>query len=61
LHALVRRGTAAALISPEQVLTVEEVVDLLRYAWKQTELVRLRLVRIGRTQRQLEAPWMGGP
>ncbi len=50
LHALARSGTAAVVLPREAGLGVAEAVRLLHFAWKQTEVARLRLVRAGRPQ-----------
>src|SRR5262249_7112936 len=48
-------GTAALLLSPDRSPAVEEVAELLDYAWKQTEVARCRLVRL--TARQARFGW----
>jgi hypothetical protein len=53
LHAAAEMGTAAVLLSPEQPLSAERVLELLRFAWQQTEVVRLRLVRLPQEPRQM--------
>jgi hypothetical protein len=60
LHALAGSGTVALLIPEGRSLSAEELVDLLRYAWQQTEVVRVRLVRETARARQLTAPWVSG-
>jgi hypothetical protein len=57
LHAA-EAGTAAVLIPASGTLTAEEVADLLKFAWQQTDVVRLRFVRAGSPSRQLTAPWV---
>ena len=57
LHALAGTGTVALSVPEDRPLSAEELVDLLRYAWQQTEVVRVRLVRKVPEQRQLTAPW----
>jgi hypothetical protein len=57
LHSIAGTGTVALLVSEERPLSAEELVQLLRYAWQQTEIVRIRLVREVPQQRQLTAPW----
>jgi hypothetical protein len=52
-------GSAAVLVPGERALPAEEIAELLRYAAKQTEIVRLRFIRAGEQQRQLTAPWAG--
>jgi hypothetical protein len=55
LHAAAACGTTAVLISEERLLGAEEVVDLLRYAWQQTEVVRVHFVHPISLQQQLTA------
>jgi hypothetical protein len=55
LHAVAGGGTAVVVLPAECVLSTEEVVDLLHLAWRQTDVARLRLMRIGR-QKQLTLP-----
>jgi hypothetical protein len=50
-------GTAAVLFPADRPLPTEEIADLLRYAGKQTDIVRLRFVRTEVPERQLTAPW----
>jgi hypothetical protein len=57
LHAFAGAGTVALSVTEDRSLSAEELVDLLRYAWQQTEVVRIRLVREVPEQRQLTAPW----
>jgi hypothetical protein len=57
LHALTDTGTAAVLVPDQRPLPADEAVALVRYAARQTEVVRLRFVRAGPAQRQLTAPW----
>ncbi|MBV9123149.1 MAG: hypothetical protein JO112_07320 [Planctomycetes bacterium] len=57
LHAAADLGTAAVLVPQEKPLVGEELVDLLRYAWHHTQVVRLRWLRVGPPPRQLVAPW----
>ncbi len=57
LHALAELGTVWVLASEEYPPTAEEVAQLLASAWKQTEVVRVRFLRLARAQRQLTAPW----
>jgi hypothetical protein len=53
LHAVAGQGTAAVLVTRDSRLSPEEVVALLHFAWKRTELVRLRFVRATSRQKQL--------
>jgi hypothetical protein len=57
LHALAEAGTAAVLVPPERPLAAEEVVDLLRFGWQHTDVLRLRILRVGPPQPKLTAPW----
>lgn len=56
-HAAAGGGTAAVLLPEGNPPTAEQVADWLRYAWEQTALVRVRLVRAAGAGRQLVAPW----
>jgi hypothetical protein len=56
LHALAGTGTVALSVTEDRPLSAEELVDLLRYAWQQTSVVRVRLVRKVPEERQLTAP-----
>jgi hypothetical protein len=53
LHGLADHGTLALFVPGERPPVAEEVVQWLRTAWHQTEVVRLRLVRAGSSHRQL--------
>jgi hypothetical protein len=53
-------GTAELLWEPERPPTAEEAAGLLRTAWQQSEVVRLRF-RPPPPQRQLLADWAGQP
>jgi hypothetical protein len=53
LHAAVDAGTLALLLPQQPAPAPEKVVDWLRTAWQQTEVVRVHLVRAGPTHRQL--------
>ncbi len=53
LHDLAEMGTAALLLPEERPPTAEQVADWLRFAWRQTKVVRLRLVRVSASHRQL--------
>jgi hypothetical protein len=57
LHGITGTGTVGLLITEERPLSPEEGVKSLRYAWEQTETVRIRLLRQIPQQRQLSAPW----
>ena len=41
------------ILDPEPAPSAEQLVDWLRWAWQQTDVVRLRLVRSQPTQREL--------
>ena len=43
---LLLSGTAALVLRPEALASAEALVELLHYAWRQTEMVRVRLVRL---------------
>jgi hypothetical protein len=47
LHAITGGETAALVLPQERPLATEEMAELLRFAWRQTEVARLRLVRVG--------------
>jgi hypothetical protein len=57
LHAPTGRGSVAVLLSEEQLLPLDEVIDLLRWTWRHTDITRLRFVRPDPRRRQLVAPW----
>ena len=57
LHKAAGAGTVALLVSEQRPLSAEELVRLLRFAWQQTEVTRVRLVRQVPQPRQLTAPW----
>jgi len=57
LHGVVGSGTAAVLLPEDALPSAEEIAELLTYAWKQTEVVRVRFVRMVRPQQQLAVPW----
>jgi ATP cone domain len=57
LHAVAEQGTASLLLSPDSAVTAEQLADTLRWAWQQTDVVRLRLVRVQSTAEQLDVPW----
>jgi ATP cone domain len=54
-------GTAAVLLPGDRALPAEEAAELLRYAGRHTEVVRLRFVQDAAPGRQLTAPWEAGP
>jgi hypothetical protein len=57
LHAAAGAGTATVLLTEEQLPTAEAVVQWLHSAWRQSDLVRVRFLRIVHPERQLTAPW----
>jgi hypothetical protein len=57
LHGIAEMGTAAVVLSAEQTLSTEELVELLRKAWQKTDVVRLRFARPIPAAHQLTAPW----
>jgi hypothetical protein len=58
LHAAAGPGTAAIFVPQDHPPDPEEIVNLLQYAWKSTEVARLRFLRIPHQQPQL--PWREG-
>jgi hypothetical protein len=56
LQAMAEAGTAALLLSEEHSPTPEEAVTWLHGAWRQTGVVRLRLLRAAQTPQQLTLP-----
>lgn len=60
LHAVAERGTAAVLMAEDRPLAVDEAVEVVRYAWRQTDVHRLCFRRIAAGQHQLTAPWEVG-
>jgi hypothetical protein len=53
LQGVAEHGTLALFLPEEQTLAPEQLADWLHTAWRQTEVVRLRLVRAGQAARQL--------
>jgi hypothetical protein len=53
LHGVAEHGTLALFISEERPPSPEEVADWLQTAWRQTDVVRLRLIRPAVGRRQL--------
>jgi hypothetical protein len=53
LQGMIDHGTMALFVPEDKTPTVEQVAECLQTAWKQTDVVRLRLVRRGKTARQL--------
>jgi hypothetical protein len=56
-HAAAGAGTAAVLLDPDRLPTPEAAAKLLRTAWEQTKVVRLRFWRQRPDERQTEAVW----
>ena len=57
LHAAAEAGTAMVRLPGERSCTPEDLVGWLRYAWQQTEIVRVRFLRGTPAPRQLRAVW----
>lgn len=57
LHAAAGGGTAFVLFPEEARPTTEDLIDLLRYAWQQTGVVRVSFLRVSSVRHQLMAPW----
>jgi hypothetical protein len=57
LHSVADTGTALILLAEDALPSPEEIVELLNYAWKQTEVVRLRFLRMAGPAYQFSAPW----
>jgi hypothetical protein len=47
LHAAAGGGTAVVVLPAERAVSNHQVADLLHFAWRQTEVSRLRLIRLG--------------
>jgi hypothetical protein len=56
-HALCDGGTVRLSISEAEGATADGLVDLLEFAWKETAVVRLRIERTPRPERQLTVPF----
>jgi len=57
LHAIAGAGTQWVLLPPGFSLKDEDMVAVLRTAWKETQANRIRLVQLDHEDRQLTAPW----
>jgi hypothetical protein len=57
LHSVAEAGTVTVFLTEEEPPRAEELIDLLRYAWHETDVVRMRFLRNGRPDRQQIAPW----
>ena len=55
LHAAADRGTAAILLPEDHLPAPEDLVELLHFAWKRTEVNHIRFLRVPHQQPQL--PW----
>jgi hypothetical protein len=53
LHTAAGLGTTSMILADEQRPAAEHLAEWLRWAWKQTELTRIRLVRLAPTAQQL--------
>ncbi len=60
LHGVAERGTAAVLTPDDQPLAMDEAVEVVRYARRQTDVHRLCFLRAGPRRQQLTAPWAAG-
>jgi hypothetical protein len=50
LHEVSQSGTAALLLPWDHPVSADEVLNLLEHTWRQTDIMRLRVVRSGRRQ-----------
>ena len=57
LHGAADLGTAVVVLDPDRPPAPEQVADWLRWAWQQTDVARVRLVRPAAADRQLTVPW----
>jgi hypothetical protein len=57
LQADAKSGTTAILLASGQTLSPDSVAELLRFAWQQTEITRLRFVRLLQSPRQVPGLW----
>ena len=53
LHAVAETGTAAVLFAEGQLPSPDRLVEWLREAWRRTDVLRLRFVRLAIPGRQL--------
>jgi hypothetical protein len=56
LHGIAEHGTLALFLPEDEKLSPEQIVEWLRTAWQQTDVVRLRLIRTPIRSRQLTFP-----
>jgi hypothetical protein len=59
LHVVTGGGTAVVLFPKDTYVTGDELTDLLRFAWHETDVVRVRFARPDASIRQLVASWEG--
>jgi hypothetical protein len=52
-------GTVAVLVPDDAAPSLEELAGLLRSAWRQGDVGRLRFLRADGAHRQMTAPWLG--
>jgi hypothetical protein len=57
LHAVARSGTAAVFTPEGEPPSVDDMLELLRYALERSSIQGLRFVCCGKTRQQLLAPW----
>jgi hypothetical protein len=57
MQAVVQSGTATVLLPEAALPAPEEIAELLHYAWKQTEVVRVRFLRLAGAELQPAVPW----
>jgi hypothetical protein len=57
LHGAAELGTAVVLLDPARPPAAEQAADWLRWAWQQTDVARVLLVRPAAAARQLTVPW----
>jgi len=57
LHGLAGAGTQWILLPSRLSMKEDDMIGLLRTAWKETQVNRIRFVRLNKEGRQLSAPW----
>jgi hypothetical protein len=60
-HGAAGLGTAAVLTAADRSFTDEQVVELLRYAWEQTDVVRVQFIRDQPARESANALWAETP
>jgi transcriptional regulator NrdR family protein len=60
LHEITKTGTAWVQLPDDGSRSEEPVLDVLRFAWKETQVHRIRFGNIHPGRRQLTAPWENG-